>query len=365
MPTGIAIWSLVIAYMKIKFAVLTVVLGFVLCVPPAMAQPAGRKMDAAYRGGTIDTIIKLLKDRYTYPEIAEKMEAELRRRQKSGDYDAIADGDEFAKKLTEHLRGVFDDKHMRVSYSAAPIPERSSASGVPTAEEIKKARINLGRENFGVVKLEILKGNIGLMQINYFAPLDWVRDTYTTAFSYLANTDALIIDARWNRGSMDIETMPFFSGYIFEKPVEFGDIFVRERNETRKLMTAADVPGKRYGNKPVYVLMSGRTASGAEAFVAVMRRHKRATLIGETTMGATMPGGTVRVNEHFTIWISTGRASAGTAQNENKGTAPDITIPSADALNEAHRQALDLLIRSADADRKTELTKIRSELSSN
>jgi len=351
--------------MKIMFAVLTVVLGFVLCVPAAMGQAGPRKVDAALRKETIDSIVKLLKERYTYPEIAEKMEAELRKRQKSGDYDAVVDGDEFAKKLTEHLRGVFDDKHMRVSYSAVPIPERSSANGEPTADEIKQARINQGRENFGVVKLEILKGNIGLMQINYFAPLDWVRDTYTTAFSYLGNTDALIIDARWNRGSMDIETMPFFSGYIFEKPVEFGDIFVRERNETRKLMTAAEVPGKRYGNKPVYVLMSGRTASGAEAFVAAMRRHKRATLIGETTMGATMPGGTVRVNEYFAIWISTGRATSGSAQNENKGIAPDITIPSADALNEAHRQALDLLLKSADADRKPELTKIRSDLSSN
>ena len=185
--------------MKIKFAVLTVVLGFVLCVPAAMGQAGPRKVDAALRKETIDSIVKLLKERYTYPEIAEKMEAELRKRQKSGDYDAVVDGDEFAKKLTEHLRGVFDDKHMRVSYSAVPIPERSSANGEPTADEIKQARINQGRENFGVVKLEILKGNIGLMQINYFAPLDWVRDTYTTAFSYLGNTDALIIDARWNR----------------------------------------------------------------------------------------------------------------------------------------------------------------------
>ena len=341
---------------------LAIVLGFVLCVPAAMAQTAGRKMDAAFRGETIDEIVRLLKERYTYPEMAAKMESELRTRQKRGDYDAVEDGDEFARKLTEHLRGVFDDKHMRVTYSANPIQERSSANGEPTADEIRQARINLGRENFGVVKLEVLKGNIGLMQVNYFAPLDWVRDTYTTAFSYLANTDALIIDARWNRGSMDIETMPFFSGYIFDKPVEFGDIFVRERNETRKLMTPAEVPGKRYGNKPLYVLTSERTASGAEAFASAIRRHKRATLIGETTKGATMPGGTVRVNEHFAIWISTGRASSGTAQQENKGIAPDITIPSADALNEAHRQAIDLILRSADADRRSELLKIRSEL---
>ena len=317
------------------------------------------------RGETIASIVKLLNERYTYPEIAEKMGAELRMRQRRGDYDAVADGDEFAKKLTEHLRGVFDDKHMRVTYSAKPIPERSAANGAPTEEEIRQARVNQGRENFGVVKLEILPGNVGVMQINYFAPLDWVRDTYTAAFNYLANTDALIIDARWNGGSMDIETMPFFSGYLFEKPVEFGDIFVRERNEKRILMTAAEVPGKRYGNKPVFVLTSGRTASGAEAFVNAMRRLKRATIIGEPTRGATMPGGTVRVNEHFVIWISTGRSTTGTAQNENKGTPPDITVPVADALKEAHKRALDRLAETTDAERKGVLQKVRSELSSN
>jgi retinol-binding protein 3 len=351
--------------MKFKFAILTVALGIVFCVPAARAQETGGKVDAAFRGETIESIAKLLKERYTYPEIAEKMEAELRMRQKRGDYDQVADGDEFAKMLTEHLRGVFDDKHMRVSYSAKPIPERSSANGAPTADEIRQARINQGRENFGVVKLEILPGNVGVMQINYFAPLDWARDTYTAAFNYLGNTDALIIDARWNRGSMDIETMPFFSGYLFDKPAEFGDIFVRERNEKRILMTAAEVPGKRYGNKPVFVLTSGRTASGAEAFVKAMQRLKRATIIGETTRGATMPGGTVRVNDHFAIWISTGRSATGTAQNENRGTPPDITVPVADALNEAHRHALDRLARSADAGWKEELTKIRAGLSSN
>jgi hypothetical protein len=76
-----------------------------------------------------------------------------------------------------------------------------------------------------------------------------------------------------------------------------------------------------------------------------------------------MPGGTVRVNEHFTIWISTGRASSGTAQNENKGTAPDITVPAADALTEGHRLALDKLVQAtSDEDRKKELLKIRSEI---
>ena len=347
--------------MKLSFALLSLT---VLCLlhMPTHAQVSGGRLDAGFREGTIDSMINLLKERYAYPEIAEKMKAELRTRQTRGEYDAITDGAEFAKKLTEHLRGVFDDKHLVVAYSATPIPERSAAAGAPTAEEIARERERRRRQNFGVSRLEILGGNIGLMQVNYFPPLDWVRDVYTSAFGYLANTDALIIDARSNGGSMDIDTMPFFCGYLFERPVEFGDVFVRERNEKRKLLTFAEVPGKRYLDKPVYVLTGPRTASGAEAFVGAMRRHKRAMLIGETTMGATMPGGTNRVNAHFTIWISTGRSSAAAAAEENKGTRPDLAVPVADALKEAHRQALDHLARFADAPRKEELMKIRSEL---
>ena len=348
----------------------TMLRTFVVCAAVALAALAAAgqaevKVDAALREKTIGSIVKLLRDRYAYPEVAEKMERELKTRQRRGDYDAIADGDAFAAKLTEDLRAVFDDKHLRVSFSAKPIPERSAAAGAPTPEEIEAARVRQRRENFGVVKLEILKGNVGLMQVNYFAPLGWVRETYTAAFAYLANTDALIIDARWNGGSMDIDTMPFFSGYLFERPVEFGDIFVRERNETLKLMTVADVPGKRYGDKPVFVLTSGRTASGAEGFVTAMRRHKRATIVGETTRGATMPGGTHRVNEHFSIWISTGRSSTGTAQEENKGFPPDVAVPAADALTESHKLALDRLAAAADAERKAELAKIRSGLPAN
>ena len=353
--------------MKMKQAMLRIlVLAAAVALGAFAAAGQGeRKVDAALRAETIGSIIKLLKDRYAYPEIAEKMERELKTRERRGDYDAIADGDAFAARLTEDLRGVFDDKHLRVSFSAKPIPERSAAAGAPTPEEIEQARLRQRRENFGVVKLEILNGNVGLMQVNYFAPLDWVRETYTAAFAYLANTDALIIDARWNGGSMDINTMPFFSGYLFERPVEFGDIFVRERKETTKLMTVADVPGKRYGDRPVFVLTSGRTASGAEAFVSAMRRHKRATIVGETTRGATMPGGTHRVNEHFAIWISTGRSSAGQAKDENKGFPPDVAVPAADALAESHKLALDRVAASADAERKAELTKIRSGLTAN
>jgi C-terminal processing protease CtpA/Prc len=314
------------------------------------------------RAATIDSVLQLLKDKYAYPEIASKMEAAIRERQKRGEYDSIADGNLLAGKLTADLRAVFDDKHLKMSFSANPIPAQSSRSGAPTPEEIAAARARQRRENFGLQKVEILKGNVGFIKLNYFAPLDWAADAYAAALGVVADTDALIIDVRENRGSMDINTIPFFCSYLFENPVQLGDILVRETKETRQLWTYARVAGRKYLDKPVYVLTGNKTASGAEAFVGQLKRLKRATLVGEVSAGATMPGGTVRVNEYFSIWISTGRSSGGAAANENKGVVPDVLTSGEKAMQEAYVLALKQLSeKTGDEDWKNELKTIAAQ----
>ena len=343
--------------------------AFVLIVLVAavnFAPAQSKEMTKEFRAATIDSVLRLLKDKYAYPEIAAKMEAAIRERQKRGEYDSITDGNLLAEKLTADLRAVFDDKHLRMSFSAKPISEQSSKAGAPTPEEIADAQARQRRENFGLQRVEILKGNVGLIKLNYFAPLDWSAEAYAAALNLIADTDALIIDVRENRGSMDINTIPFFCSYLFDKPVRIGDLFVRETQENRQLWTYAKVEGRKYLDKPVYVLTGNRTASGAEAFVGQLKRLKRATIVGEVTAGATMPGGSVRVNEHFSIWISTGRSSSGAAANENKGLTPDVLTEGQKALQEAYLLALKQLSEnSKDEDWKSELKTIAAQAMGN
>jgi len=327
----------------------------------ANAQPS--TVDKAKQEATIKSVINLLKEKYAYPEIALKMEADLVMRQRRGDYEGITDGRKFAERVTADLRALFDDKHLKLSYSETAIPERSAKAGEPTEAEIEAAKSRQSRENFGVVKAEILKGNVGYLQINYFAPLGWVSDTYSAAFNYLAHTDALVIDVRQNGGSMDINTIPFFCSYLFDAPVIIGDITTRDTKETRQLWTYAKVPGNKYLGKSVFVLTSARTASGAEGFVAALKRLKRATLVGQTTAGATMPGMSHRVNENFSIWISTGRSSSAKAENENKGVVPDLEIDPANAQTAAHAKALEqIAATTADPVWKAEIERLRANL---
>ncbi|HEX9928478.1 MAG TPA: S41 family peptidase [Pyrinomonadaceae bacterium] len=347
--------SQILKNLSLLIVLITILANFV------SAQRTG--IDEKFRAETINSLLRLLKDKYVYPEIALKMEQEINAKLKRGEYDSISDGVKLAEKITTDLRMVFDDKHLKISYSADPISVNSRKAGAPSAAEIEQARRRQTRENFGATKVEILKGNVGLIKLNYFAPLDWFADAYTAAMNYVANTDALIIDVRENRGSMDINAIPFFCSFLFDEPVQLGDIFWRETNETRQLWTYAQVPGKKYLDKPVYILTSNKTASGAEGFVRHLKRLKRAVLVGETTMGATMPGMSHRVNEHFSVWISTGRSSNGSAANENKGTPPNIAVALEKSLNAAYLQAVNQILQTAaDEDWKVQLKSIKTEI---
>jgi C-terminal processing protease CtpA/Prc len=50
--------------------------------------------------------------------------------------------------------------------------------------------------NFGFRKLEILKGNVGYLDLRYFSNPDYAGATAVATMNFLANSDAVIIDLR-------------------------------------------------------------------------------------------------------------------------------------------------------------------------
>jgi len=70
-------------------------------IPPGMtAADMTLKIDAATRARVIDGAVAKLNEFYVFPETAQKMAADVQARLKSGSYDAISDGEDFAAKLT-------------------------------------------------------------------------------------------------------------------------------------------------------------------------------------------------------------------------------------------------------------------------
>ena len=65
-------------------------------------------------------------------------------------------------------------------------------------------------------------------------------------------------------------------------------------------------------------------------------------IVGETTGGGANPGGMVRLNEHFGVFVPTGRAiNPITKTNwEGTGVEPDVKVPKEQALKTAYLMAL-------------------------
>lgn len=312
-------------------------------------------IDAATRSAVIDAALKKLNDNYVFPETARKMEQAVRGRIANKEYDQITSARMLATTLQGHLQEVSHDKHLRVIYSAEPLPpERNNRE--PGPEETARQLEFLRTSNFGFEKVERLPGNIGYLDLRGFQPAEFGAETVVAAMNFLANTDALIIDLRRNGGG-DPAMVALISSYLFgPEPVHLNDLYFRPNDSTRQWWTLPYVPGKRYGDKKeVFVLTSNRTFSAAEEFTYNLQNLKRATIIGETTGGGAHPGGPRRINEHFAIWVPSGRAINPISKTnwEGTGVKPDVDVPADQALRVAHIAAMNkVLARVTESERQ-------------
>lgn len=322
--------------------VIILVVGFFISGKANGQQSQDLTINTTARTQVVEELLKNLNKSYVFPETAKSMETDIRNRLKNKEYENIASAKEFARKLTEDLQAVSRDKHLRVSFSNEPIPVKLKDSK-PTAEEKAANLFFQNRFNSGFERVERLNGNIGYIDLRHFYDPALGAETIASAMSFVANTDALIIDLRRNGGG-DPEMIPLISSYLFgEKPVHLNDLYYREIEKTIEYRTNPNVPGKKYGaDKPVFILTSNYTFSGAEAFAYDLKNLKRASIIGETTRGGANPGETFRLTENFAAFIPTGRAvNPITKTNwEGTGVAPDVAVPKEQALETAYILAL-------------------------
>jgi hypothetical protein len=308
-------------------------------IPPGTsASDLNFKIDAATRTRVIDGAIANLNEFYVFPETAKKMEEAVRARQKKGEYDSVTDGDAFAKMLTDNFREVSHDKHLRVNFSPAPMPDRHD--GPPDAESLARYRKDMERMNCGFDKVEILPGNVGYLKFDMFADPDICGATAVAAMNFLANVDAIIFDLRENGGG-EPRMIALISTYLFSEPTHLNDFWERKTGATEQYWTLPYVPGKRLDGKPAYVLTAKRTFSGAEEFSYNLKNLKRATLIGETTGGGAHPVSGHRIDEHFMIGVPFARAINPISKTnwEGTGVEPDVKVPANDALATAQKLA--------------------------
>jgi hypothetical protein len=284
---------------------------------------------------------------YVFPAIAEEICICIQKHFQDGDYDEITDGEGLANTLTRHIQQVGHDQHLLVRWYPQQLPEQEGPLQQNPAwmEEWRQ----VGKfDNYGLHKAERLPGNVGYLDIREFYRAAWGGETAVAAMNFLANSDVLIVDLRQCVGG-NPDMIALLSSYLFgEERVHLNSLYWRAGDVTEQYWTLPHVPGKRYDDKPVYVLISAETFSGGEEFAYNLKTRQRATLIGETTKGGAHPGSPYRLGPHFDVFIPNGRAiNPVTGTNwEGSGVTPDISVPQEQAFKAAYRLALESILAS-------------------
>jgi retinol-binding protein 3 len=311
--------------------------SLLLAVPPG-GSIADFKIDATGRARVIEAAVAKLDEYYVFPDVAAKMAAAVRARNRSGVYDHATNIATFAQLLTDEFQAVSKDKHLRVNYSAPRIPERP-ANFTPDPGEVARYRQEMERVNCGFEKTEVMANNIGYIKFNFFADADVCGATATREMTKLADVSALIVDLRENGGGSP-EMVAYVSSYLFSKRVHLNDLWTRRTNETNEFWTKPELPGKKVRDDvPVYVLTAARTFSGAEEFTYNLKNLKRATIVGETTGGGAHPVSGHKIDDHFMIGVPFARAINPYSKTnwEGTGVTADVKVPASDALATALR----------------------------
>jgi C-terminal processing protease CtpA/Prc len=222
--------------------------------------------------------------------------------------------------------------HVFMEYSQSPLPEgppRQSAEGL---ERFRKAML---QQNCMFRKVEILPHKIGYLKLDFFPDASVCGSIAKTAMASLNDTDAIIFDLRDNSGGFE-DMVSLIASYLFDHP-EY--MYSPRGAPTENSWTRSPVPGNRLADKPVYVLTSSATWSGAEQFSYDLKMLKRATLIGETTRGGAHAGAFHRIDDHFGMGIPEEKAinPFGKADWEAVGVEPDVKVKAADALETARK----------------------------
>jgi hypothetical protein len=304
-------------------------------LPPGV-EPVNVTLDSESREKTIHGVASALTDFYVDPDLAKKMSDAIQLHAKSGDYDKLSDGDEFADKLTSDLRDVSHDRHLRVDFNPFKMPPQHP----PTPEDEARFHQQMEHDNCAFQKVEILPWNIGYIKFNGFMDAGFCGSTVNAAMEFVAHTDALIFDIRENGGGQPA-MVTLIASYLFDQPTHLIDIYNRHEDTTQQNWTISYLPGPRLAKIPVFVLTSKGTFSGAEEFAFDLKNQKRATIVGETTGGGAHPVSGHPVGDYFMVAVPFAKSLDPVTKTnwEGTGVEPDIKVATDDALATAARLA--------------------------
>ena len=344
---------------KLLYSIILGALYAVTCLVYAdEAQPISQQTIAQ----TIGELRGTLERNYIHQDKVDTIHSALQDRHLEGAYDSASIASEFADRLTHDLIEASDDFHFAVAYDPQWI-ETARREPSDHASLQEDALESLERSNFGFQKLEILEGNVGYIRFDYFPDPQHSFEAGARAMRFVENADAIIFDMRYNRGGHN-QFAQYITSFLYEASdhrmiheyayMQDGELVSGE------YWTIPTLPGKRMPEIPVFVLTSTTTFSAGEWFAYELQKLGRATLVGQTTTGASHAVNRVPINDHFLLQVPVGigRDPVDKSDFEGIGVKPDVRIDASLAKIEAHKLALSAIAKNAP-ERRADLKWLR------
>jgi len=302
--------------------------------------PAVLAFGAADPARSVREIADVVEDNFFDAVVARDVSSALRADAAAGVFSSFSD-EALAKELTSRLKKV--DGHFRVGAPAEPGVEANLSPSIEYEDQVR-------RINFGFRSVEILPGNVGYIDLRFFADFDSVdapeRLAADAALQMIAHTDAVIIDLRDNGGGSP--PMAAYLASAFLPPDSRA--YMAEHYRSGELISQAPEtpvdPVQRRLTAPLIVMISARSASAAEALAYTLQSVRRAVVVGQSSMGAASMARPAATPSGFVVFVpyASTISPITNANWEGSGVIPDVVGPIADAKTHAHQMALRMAI---------------------
>ena len=263
---------------------------------------------------------RVLNETYFNKALGKEITATLQKKLEAGDFYNVT---QLTDRLSLLLRNITKDVHFYIGVNS-PVATQPAA----------------GREtddrNGGFSEVRMLDDSIGYIKWNDFIADKRSFKKAVAALQFLHGCRYLIFDLSGCPGG-DGRAGGFMNAHLF-KDDDYQQV-LRKRCGGESKWHRSEVPynhakGPKLYDVPIFVIVSGHTASAAEYFALTMKETKRGIVLGDTTAGAGNPSTIVTFGNYFACIPICEIETRSGKSIEGKGVIPDVNLVSDDWLQE-------------------------------